>query len=455
MITYQDLQNKKDDVTNFIDNAISTYKGDLMYTTAVDAELYARMLNPTIMQYRKMLHTLTGDSVVDIYSANHKCVSNFFHRFITQENQYLLGNGVTFENEQTKEKLGGADFDTELQKAGLNALIGGVSYGFLNVDHIEVFKAKEFVPLWDEENGALRSGIRFWQIDSNKPLRATLFEEDGYTEYLKKKGVWSIMQEKRPYIYVVNQSKADGELIYDGENYPTLPIVPLWGNPYHQSELVGIRSQIDAFDLIKSGFANDLDDVSMIYWTITNAGGMDDVDLKQFLERLRVVKATTLDDDQHVESHQIDIPYQSRDIYLTRLENDLYNDAMALNMQQLASNATATAIRASYEPLNNKTDQFEYCVIDFIKGLLELLGIDDNPTFKRSMIVNQTEETQMVLSAGQYLDDETILNHLPFLSPDEVESILDNLTKEEADRFEQEDEQEEEAQNEENNVVIE
>ena len=179
MITYQDLQNKKDNVTSFIDNAISTYKGDLMYTTAVDAELYARMLNPTIMQYRKMLNTLTGDSVVDIYSANHKCVSNFFHRFITQENQYLLGNGVTFENEQTKEKLGGADFDTQLQKAGLNALIGGVSYGFLNVDHIEVFKAKEFVPLWDEENGALRSGIRFWQIDSNKPLRATLFEEDG------------------------------------------------------------------------------------------------------------------------------------------------------------------------------------------------------------------------------------------------------------------------------------
>jgi hypothetical protein len=41
----------------------------------------------------------------------------------------------------------------------------------------------------------------------------------------------------------------------------------------------------------------------------------------------------------------------------------------------------------------------------------------------------------MILSAAQYLDDETILKHLPFLSIDEVDDILDNLVKEESDRF--------------------
>lgn len=435
ILTYQDLQDNLSDVTTFMHRAINTYKGEPLYLVAKEAELYARMLNPTIMNYRKLLYTVTGKAVPDNFSANHKCASNFFYRFITQENQYLLGNGVTFENESTKKRLGGDSFDVQLQKAGRKALVGAVSYGFLNDDHVDVFGADEFVPLWDEETGALRAGIRFWQIDDTKPLRTTLFEEDGLTEYICRDGTWEELKEKRPYIYVVKQSEADGTYIYDGENYPSLPVVPLWGNPYHQSELIGIKEQIDAYDLIKSGFANDLDDVSMIYWTITNAGGMDDIDLAKFIERLRVVKATTLDDEQKVESHQIDIPYQSREAYLQRLENDLYNDAMALNMQQLASNATATAIRASYEPLNNKTDQFEYCVIDFVNGLLELLGIEDSPTFKRSMIVNQSEETQMILSASQFLDDETILKHLPFLTPDEVDDVLTRNVEEEAGRY--------------------
>lgn len=434
MKTYQDLKNAGD-IESFMTSAIAEYKSSDMYMTAVDAKKYARTLNPTIMNYRKLLYKITGESVPDNFSANHKCASNFFNRFITQENQYLLGNGVTFENDGTKEKLGGNAFDKQLQKAGREALICGISYGFLNIDKVEVFDATEVVPLWDEETGALRACIRFWQIDDNKPLRTTLFEEDGYTEYIKRKGQWSILSDKRPYIYIVKQSEADGTYIYDGENYPTLPVVPLWGNPYHQSELVGIRSQIDAYDLIKSGFANDLDDASMIYWTMTNAGGMDDIDLAHFLERLKVVKAVTIDDAVDLQSHTLEIPYQSRESYLTRLENDLYNDAMALNMQQLASNATATAIRASYEPLNNKTDQFEYCVIDFIDGLLKLLGIEDSPTFKRSMIVNQSEETQMVLSAGQYLDDETILKHLPFLNPDEIDDIMGRVLREEVARF--------------------
>ena len=197
-----------------------------------------------------------------------------------------------------------------------------------------------------------------------------------------------------------------------------------------------MKSEIDAYDLIKSGFANDLDDASMIYWTITNAGGMDDVDLTKFLERLKTVKAAAIEDDVKAEAHTIDVPYQSRETYLTRLENDMYNDAMALNVNTIsAGNITATAINAAYEALNNKVDRYEYCVTEFIYALLDLLGIDDEPTFVRSKLVNQAEETQMILSAAQYLDNETILKHLPFLSIDEVDDILDNLVKEESDRF--------------------
>ena len=49
---------------------------------------------------------------------------------------------------------------------------------------------------------------------------------------------------------------ADGFEITNGTNYPSFPIVPLWANDSHQSSIVGIREQIDCYDLIKSGFAN-------------------------------------------------------------------------------------------------------------------------------------------------------------------------------------------------------
>lgn len=440
--TFQDLidagENEKQRMA-FVLSAINEHKSSAVYQTAKDAKLYASGKNATIMSYQKLLYTITGKAVPDNYSANHKCASGFFKRFVTQEAAYLLGNGVSFENGSTKDKLGD-NIDSVLYKGAKSALIQGVSFGFYNKDHVEMYDLTEFVPLYDEENGALMAGVRFWQIDDTKPLRATLFEVNGYTDYIKRRGEdITVLNEKRTYIQFVKTSEIDGEIIYGGQNYPTFPIVPLWANPEKQSELVGKREQIDCYDLIKSGFANDLDDASMIYWTITNAGGMGDVDLVRFLERMKTVRAAVVDgsdEGSRVEAHTLDVPYQSREAYLARLEKDLYKDCMALDTEQIAAGqVTATQIEAAYEPLNEKADEFELCLHEFINGVLAIAGIEDIATFKRSQIVNRKEETEMILLAAEYLDDETILRKLPFLTEDEIKGILMRKDSEEADRY--------------------
>lgn len=408
-----------------------------MYKIAYDAELYDKQLNVTIMSYQKLLYTLAGQAVPDNYSANHKVASNYFNRFVTQENQYLLGNGMTLEKEANKKKLGDK-FDVALQKAGRNALVQGVCFGFWNLDHLETFKLTEFVPLEDEETGALMSGIRFWQIDSDRPLRATLYELDGYTDYIKRKDDdMIVLHEKRPYKQIVRTSEIDGAEILYGENYEGFPIVPLWGNQNHQSELVGLRQSIDAYDLIKSGFANDLDDATQIYWILRNAGGVDDLDAAKFVDRVKTTRVVFAEGTEaEPEAHTIEIPYTSRVAYLERLEQDMYNDYQALNVTAFqGGQKTATEINAAYQPFDNKVDQFEYCVLDFINGLFRIIGIEDTPTFKRSRIVNQNEETQMVLMAAQYLDDETILNHLPWLTKDEVNGIMERKAAEDLERL--------------------
>lgn len=439
MITYQDFLKKKNSESELIDylyTIIHTHKRSDLYIQAEIADEYARRQNRTIMNYQKLLYTISGEAVPDNYSANYKIRSNFFDRFVTQEVQFLLGNGVTMEG--NKEKLGD-DFDTRLQEIGRYALIDGISFGFWNYDHLEVFRLKEFAPLYDEQNGALMAGVRFWQISKNKPLRATLYEIDGYTNFIWKDGKGEILKDKQSYIRNTGISAAGDLEIYDGENYPTFPIVPLWGNPEHQSELVGIREQIDCYDLIKSGFANDLDDASQIYWTIQNAGGMDDVDLATFVRHMKTVRASVVEDPgAKAESHTIEVPYASREALLDRIKRDLYDDFMALDVKDISGGAvTATQIKAAYEPMNNKADMFEYCVIDFLDGIFALAGIDDNPTFTRSLIVNAQEEIQMVLQSATYLPEEYVTHKILELlgDADKSEDILEQMQEENIERF--------------------
>lgn len=440
MKTYEDLldigvdEQKK---MEFVLAVITDHKSSNVYKEAHTAYEYYCKRNTTILQYRKLLYTLSGEAVPDNFSANYKLVNGFYPIFVKQEVSHLLGNGATFNEGTTKNRLGGDAFDIQLVKAAKAALWGAVSFGFLNLDHVDVFNILEFAPLPGEEDGGLHAGVRFWQIDKTKPLRATLYEQDGYTEYRWKDGKGEIIKPKSKYINIVQTSEVDGTEIIDGRNYDGFPIVPLWGNEEHQSSFVGLQEKIDGYDLIQSGFANDLDDASQIYWTITNAGGMDDVDLVKFLERLKTVKAAVVDDaGSRAESHTVDVPYAAREALLNELRDGLYRDAMALDTDKIsAGNITATAINAAYENLSLKCDDFETNVATFINGLLDLLGIKDAPTFKRSKIVNMSEETEMVLSAAQYLDDATILKHLPFLNVDEIDKILDNLTREEADRY--------------------
>lgn len=433
MVTYNDylLINREnpEEVMEFVHRAITQHKSSTLYQEALIADQYARHKNVTITEYQKLLYTITGKAVPDNYSSNFKLASNFFNRFVTQENQFLLGNGITWKDKGTADKLG-KDFDYMLQKAGKSALIGAVSFGFFNLDHMEVFNVLEFAPLYDEENGALMAGVRFWQVDDSKPLRATFYELDGYTNFIwdskgdgftddkwQKVGEGKGMVPKMKYILKLRTSEIDGTEIYDGENYPTFPIVPLWANEYHQSEFTGLREQIDCYDLIKSGFANTVDEGSIIYWLVQNAGGMDNIDLVQFVEQIKTMHAAAVgdgSDNTRAEAHTIEPPYQSRESLLNRLRADLYEDAMALDIKNIADGAvTATQIKAAYNPLNLKTDEYEFRIIDFLTDILKLAGIEDeDPTFTRSMILNQAEDINSIVAASSNLSEEYVTRKL-------------------------------------------
>lgn len=445
MRTYQDLISVGDNEINrmqFVQDCISEYKNSDIYRKAKIAELYAQKKNVTIMQYQKFLYTAQGKQVPDELSPNYKLRSNFFYRFITQENQYLLGNGITWNNEATKKKLD-HKFEYTLRKIGKNALTAGVCYGFYDYDKLKMFKATEYRPLIDETDGSHKAGIYWWQMAPNKPERAILYEMDGYTEYMWEDGKGSIVRDKTKYkVTRIGDAidEAQGTVIYDGENYPGFPIIPLYGNPDHQSELEGIREQIDCYDLIKSGFANNVDEAGFIYWAIQNAGGMDEQDVAEFVQKMRTIHAANMDDDgAKAEAHTVEVPTEARETLLKRLSSDLYRDFMGLDTQEIASGAaTATEIKAAYEPLDEKTDLYEAQIKEFLADILDLAGIDDTPTFTRRKIVNVAEEANMIIASAPYTSNQYTTTKLLSLYGDvnKVNEVMAQQLNDEGSRFE-------------------
>lgn len=439
--TYQDYlevkeKNSETDLIQFVANAIDSHKRSDEYEMAVIADEYFRHRNRTILEFQKLLYKVTGEAVPDNYSANFKMASNYMFMFLVQLNQYLLGNGVTWTKDDTGDRLG-KNFDTMFQKAGKEALVCGTSFGFMNYDHLEVFNLRQFAPLYDEENGALMAGIRFWQVAKNKPLRAVLYDIDGYTGFIWRDGQGSIYTPQRPYKIKTRRTEFDGVENYDGENYPTFPIVPFHGIN-KQSELVGRREQIDCYDLIKSGFANTVDEASLIYWTLGGASGMKDMDLIKFVERIKTVHAAALGNGQTAESHAVETPYQSREALLTRLRDDLYDDFMGFDYKNVASGSVVTAqIDAAFANIDLKADDFEFCAIEFLQGVLAVLGIEDDPTFTRNKIVNANDQISTLLSAREYLEDEYITRKILEIlgDGDQADEILKRIDAENMERI--------------------
>lgn len=447
MKTYQDLlalgSNEKER-SDFILSAIAEHKASDAYKIALDADLYYKHLNPTIMRFQKYVYDQFGRKVPDVWAANNKIASNWYNYFTTQAVSYLLGNGITFGKDDTKKKLG-KDFDKRVQDALVASKNGSVSFGFWNLDHLDVFSLTEFVPLYDEENGGLRAGIRFWQVDDDKPLRATFYEEDGYTDYIKRKDEdgLSLLSEqgKRTYVEKVKQSEIDGSEIYDGRNYPTFPIIPLW-NVGKISDLEGNRGTIDAYDLMMSGLINNVSDGEFIYWILKNCNGMSAADDAKFVEQLKLTHVAHAENDDgsgaDVDSHQATVPFEASAEALDRLKDQLYHDFMALNVEEISANATNDQIQAAYEPLNQKTDGTEYQVTDFILGILAVAGIEDEPTYTRSQMSNRKETLDMVLQAAEYLDEEYVTEKILTLlgDMDKMDEVKRRKTAEESARAE-------------------
>ena len=140
------------------------------------------------------------------------------------------------------------------------------------------------------------------------------------------------------------------------------------------------------------------------------------------------------------------MPVEARKAALEILRRDIYEDFQALDVTTLSAAAKTTQeIQAAYQAQDNKCADFEYYVLDAVKNLLAIAGIDDEPTLHWNKIINQSEQVTMLLQAAQYLTEDAIIKLLPFLTPEQADEIIGQKDAEGIEQFNNADTQEPDA----------
>lgn len=439
MITFQDFEtaNNRED---FIIQIITEFKGSNFYNRALESRQYFKGENSNILA-RKMQFLGQGNILKeDITKANNQIPNSFYAKIIKQANNYLLGAGVKLDD--TIKKNLGKRFDIKVNRAGLKSHIDGVSWGYCFLGsqgfNIDIWDGIEFIPIYDERTGLLRAGIRYWQVDLNKPTYIELYEEDGITEYVLKDSKLETTKAKTGYIITRAKDQLE-ETIIGEDNWSVLPIVPLYSNVNRVSSLTtSLKNKIDLYDIIISDFGNNLEDSQDVYWVIKNYMGQD---LGTFIEDYKYYKSIKVAGDGDATAHTIEVPWQAREKALEILKKNIYDEAMAVDIatSRNGSNETTVAIDALFYDLDMKTNEFEQCVIDFIEGVIELWqeysnnNKDYTISFTRNKLKNRTEYVDMIYSAREDLSRKKTLQLIADiigLDVNEIDSVLDEIDSE-------------------------
>lgn len=431
MKTYQDFIESKE-IKEFILEAIQDFKNSYMYERAILAQQYYSGNNPTIMSRLKWFWSSMGREK-DNFKANNLIPSEFYPEIVKQENSYLFSNGVNFNDKGDKIKTAfGKNFDSTVFTLGNYSLVDGVAWLVGTIQNGEMnftaLRGTEFIPLIDERTSEIKAGIRFWQIESTRPMWVEFYELDGVTEYRVKDGVIEEYTAKRG--YTENQTRNIlGEVKREAISYPFLPVIPLYANDLGESTLTqALQNKIDVYDLVISDFANNLEDSQDVYWVLKNYAGTS---VDTFLNDYKRYKTIKVDEDGGATPNTIDVPYEARKEMLEILKKDIYSSAMALNVGEMTgSSLTTTAIKAAMEKLNLKTDILESNALSCLNRAVELYTlltnqqIDFNIELIRRTLVNDAEEIDMIYTFREDIDLRTALELNPRIPNEKIDEII-------------------------------
>lgn len=421
---------------------IENFKGTAIYASYLYGDDYYKSHNTEIMQRKKKVYAGEFGVVQNPFMANHTLPSGFFKLIVDQKVQYLLGNGVAFENDESVNDYFYQPYDeialdlaTTASKKGVAWLYAHKNGGKLKFSEVA---PEQIFPLFDEY-GVLNTAIRAY-ADGNKTI-ILVYTKDGVERYeVDNRGKET-------------QSGAFGhyntKVVYNGRVeresdmvFNSVPFIPFYNNVEKMSDLDRIKPLIDIYDVVNSDFANNIDDMQDAFFTLKGFSG-EVKELQRFMQQLKAAKAAGVPTDGDLDVNQLQVPVEARETFLNRTSKDIFKYSMSVDTSDLEGGSiTNVVIKSMFANLDLKANQFESEFRKFMRKLINFINANDGKalvgefTLDRSMIVNKQEtietkaaEIEGLVKLLGFVSDETLLSLIPY----DID-LVDELKKIEAQK---------------------
>jgi SPP1 family phage portal protein len=258
-----------------------------------------------------------------------------------------------------------------------------------------------------------------------------------------------------PHWWTFNTAKPG---IKSSNSWGRVPFVPLPNNSQLRNDLRPIKRLIDAYDKVKSGWVNDLDDFSEMIYVLKGFTGLSSEatagysQLALFLQNLKQNKAVGVEADGAVTTLRSEIPVEAKEKFLgiTRQEIFYFGEGVDVGDEKTVGAApSGVALKFLYASLDMKANRMirklKTALKSFVWFVTAYINIRENKeydseqiifTINKSMIFNEREKIDGINASKGVLSRRTMLENHPY-----VEDVEEELARIEAEKGEPVDEE--------------
>lgn len=321
-----------------------------------------------------------------------------------------------------------------------------------------IVPAGEVIPFYDSEHQrTLEDVVRFYTFDvvkngqTTKRYKIEWWTANDVTYYIQDEQGNYLLDSSypvNPAPHWWNVTTVDGmEQSSEEMSWGRVPFIPLHNNSEDVSDLggqdndgrpQGIKSLIDAYDMISSSSTNDQIDLVALYWVIQGYGGEV---AQQIIKKLQMNKAVNVEgQDGGVTAQQVTLNVEERCKWLDMLRHDIYHFGMGIDTsdEQLGNNPSGVALKFKYTQLDLKANPLVLKLKKALKELFWFITEDINSkmgtqfdsskitvTVNKTMITNDNETVQMIMQSRGLVPDKILLAAHPLV--DDVNEAMKQL----------------------------
>jgi SPP1 family phage portal protein len=411
--------------------------------------------------------------------ANYKIPHPFHKILIDEKTAYLTGNPITIgiageESGEVKAKdyrsslmnILTEKFDDVVADWVSGASKKGVEWIHFYINTAGELKyvivpAEQIIAVYDMQyQDRLLYVIRFYQFDFVK--------SNGKVERRYKVEMWSarnveyweqtdgggfiqdLSYQYNPSPHWFEQYDTTGNPIIEAHSWGRVPFIPLLNNSEMTTDLKPIKALIDAYDKVKSGWANDLEDFTEVLYVIKGLSNLSQEASAGLSELAIVIKnikedgAISVDEDGDVKTIKAEVPVEARQKFLdiTGREIIYFGEGSDVTADMLSQShaPSGVALQFLYARLDMKANRMirklKSALKDFVWFVTEYINRTENKNFdygmvtftvSKNQIFNTTEKIQSLVSSQGILSKETILEEHPYV--EDVQSELARIAQ--------------------------